>query len=164
MTTPSRRTSAQKLSNSSERSGRQVLTAYQCGHCGMVRANCHLTLAMFDGQLIEGKHPALIDEATWDRCLQVRSAIAGPRAARGRGTATRSRRCFDAAVAAARCTGRSPATGDARPRTTRAMRRAAIAPQQCLAARRATLNGSPPTSWTMRSATNCRRRANRRRR
>ncbi len=25
-----------------------------------------------DGQLIEGKHPALIDEATWNRCLEVR--------------------------------------------------------------------------------------------
>jgi site-specific DNA recombinase len=28
---------------------------------------------MLDGQLIEGKHRPLIDEATWDRCLQVRS-------------------------------------------------------------------------------------------
>jgi hypothetical protein len=26
-----------------------------------------------NGQLIEGKHRPLIDEATWDRCLQVRS-------------------------------------------------------------------------------------------
>jgi len=25
-----------------------------------------------DGQLIEAKHPALIDEATWNRCLEVR--------------------------------------------------------------------------------------------